>query len=91
MQKQQGRKALVVLSDGVDTGSRESLEEAIESAQRANTVVDSILFKDEEAYGKGGGFGRTGISIPGMGGRAWYGGTGQGPWRTQAPGTACGR
>src|SRR6202011_2902555 len=68
MEKQQGRKALVVLSDGVDTGSKESLDEAIESAQRANTIVYSILFKDDEAYGNGGGFGRTGISIPGMGG-----------------------
>ena len=68
MQKQQGRKAVVVLSDGVDTGSKESLEEAIESAQRANTVVYSMLFKDDDAYGNGGGFGRTGISIPGMGG-----------------------
>src|SRR5216684_1799113 len=74
MQKQQGRKALVVLSDGVDTGSKESLEEAIESAQRANTVVYSILFKDDEAYGNGGGFGRTGISIPGMGGPGVRGG-----------------
>jgi VWFA-related protein len=77
MQKQQGRKALVVLSDGVDTGSKENLEEAIESAQRANTVVYSILFKDEEAYGNGGGFGRTGISIPGMGGPG-MGGPGRG-------------
>jgi VWFA-related protein len=68
MAKQQGRKAVVVLSDGVDVGSKESLQEAIESAQRANTVVYSILFKDDEAYGNGGGFGRTGISIPGMGG-----------------------
>lgn len=68
MRKQPGRKALVVLSDGVDTGSKESLEAAIESAQRANTLVYSILFKDDEAYGNGGGYGRTGISIPGMGG-----------------------
>lgn len=69
MQKQPGRKALIVLSDGVDMGSKESLESAIESAQRANTIVYSILFKDDEAYGNGGGgFGRTGISIPGMGG-----------------------
>ena len=77
MQKQQGRKALIVLSDGVDTGSKESLDEAIESAQRANTVVYSILFKDDEAYGHGGGFGRTGISIPGMGGPG-MGGPGMG-------------
>ncbi len=68
MAKQEGRKALIVLTDGVDTGSRESLDEAIEAAQRANTVVYSILFKDDEAYGNGGGFGRAGISIPGMGG-----------------------
>ncbi|MGH9537468.1 MAG: VWA domain-containing protein [Terriglobales bacterium] len=72
--KQQGRKALIVLSDGVDMGSKENLDEAIESAQRANTVVYSILFKDDEAYGNGGGFGRTGISIPGMGGPGMGGG-----------------
>jgi VWFA-related protein len=69
MKKQPGRKAVIVLSDGVDMGSKESLESAIESAQRANTIVYSILFKDDEAYGNGGGgYGRTGISIPGMGG-----------------------
>jgi len=69
MEKQPGRKALIVLSDGVDMGSKESLDTAIESAQRANTLVYSILFKDDEAYGNGGGgYGRTGISIPGMGG-----------------------
>jgi len=70
MQKQEGRKALVLLTDGVDTGSKESLDSAIESAQRANTVVYSILFKDDEAYGHGGGFNRSGI--PGGGG--WPGG-----------------
>ena len=82
MEKQPGRKALIVLSDGVDMGSKESLEVAIESAQRANSIVYSILFKDDEAYGNGGGFGRTGISIPGMGGpgmgRGGMGGPGRG-------------
>jgi VWFA-related protein len=68
MQKQPGRKAVIVLSDGVDMGSKESLESAIEAAQRANTIVYSILFKDDDAYGNGGGFGGSGISIPGMGG-----------------------
>jgi VWFA-related protein len=63
MKKQQGRKALIVLSDGVDHGSKESLETAIESAQRADTLVYSILFKDEQEHGGGGGF-----SMPGMGG-----------------------
>ncbi|MGA9813786.1 MAG: VWA domain-containing protein [Terriglobales bacterium] len=82
MQKQPGRKALIVLSDGVDMGSKESLDVAIESAQRANTIVYSILFRDDDAYGNGGGFGRTGISIPGMGGpgmgRGGMGGPGRG-------------
>ncbi|MGH9501362.1 MAG: VWA domain-containing protein [Terriglobales bacterium] len=85
MQKQPGRKALIVLSDGVDMGSKESLDVAIESAQRANTIVYSILFKDQDAYGNGGGFGRTGISIPGMGGpgmgRGGMGGPGRGGHR----------
>lgn len=56
MTKQPGRKALIVLSDGVDTGSKVPLTEAIEAAQRANTLVYSIRFFDEDVY-PGGGFG----------------------------------
>src|ERR1700680_3415006 len=56
MKKQQGRKALIILSDGVDRGSKETLTTAIESAQRANTVVYSILFKGESGPREG--FGR---------------------------------
>jgi VWFA-related protein len=67
MRKQEGRKAIVVLSDGVDTGSKESLDAAIESAQRANTAVYSILFKDDEAYERRGGFGGPGVGFPGGG------------------------
>jgi VWFA-related protein len=71
MEKQQGRKALIVLSDGVDRGSKETLESAIASAQRADTLVYSILFKDDEGYGGGenrrGGFGVPGMGGPGMG------------------------
>jgi VWFA-related protein len=43
MLKRQGHKAIVVLSDGVDLGSKVTLERAIESAQRANTVVYSPI------------------------------------------------
>ena len=67
MRKQEGRKALVLLTDGVDTGSKENLDAAVESAQRANTVVYSILFKDDESYGRRSGFGRPGIGFPGGG------------------------
>jgi VWFA-related protein len=42
MKKQPGGKGLVILTDGVDNGSTESLLSAIESAQRADTAVYSI-------------------------------------------------
>jgi VWFA-related protein len=54
MSKQQGRKALIILSDGVDHGSKVGITTAIETAQRADTVVYSILFKDDEGFGNRG-------------------------------------
>lgn len=60
MKKQQGRKALIVLTDGVDTGSTLPLERAIEAAQRADTIVYSILFYDAQIYSSMGGFGGWG-------------------------------
>lgn len=49
MKKRQGRKALIVLTDGVDNGSKTPLAEAIEHAQRADTAVYSIYFTGEES------------------------------------------
>ena len=69
MSKQQGRKALIILSDGVDHGSKETLASAIEAAQRADTLVYSILFADEQGHG-GGSYGHSGMGgMGGMGGR----------------------
>ncbi len=51
MLHQEGRKALIVLSDGVDTGSEAPLSDAIDMAQRADTLVYSILFSDSGYYG----------------------------------------
>ncbi len=78
MAKQKGRKALVILSDGDDRGSKETLAKAIEAAQRADTVVYAIYFKGQEhggfgdhggGYGgHGGGGGRGGGGYPGGGG-----------------------
>ena len=42
---QSGRRVLVLLSDGVDRHSKESLAEALEAAQRADTVVYAIYVK----------------------------------------------
>jgi VWFA-related protein len=67
MKKQQGRKAIIVLTDGVDRGSKETLRAAIESAERADTLVYSILFADKEGYENHGGYG-GGRGGGGMGG-----------------------
>jgi VWFA-related protein len=55
MQKQTGRKALIVLSDGVDFGSGGTVQEGVDAAQRADTLIYSILYSDSGAYGPFGG------------------------------------
>lgn len=87
--KQPDRKALILLTDGVDRGSKETLFSAIEAAQRANTVVYAIYFKGQEGGnndqyagrhrgGMGGGWpGGGGGGYPGSGG-GWPGGGGGG-------------
>jgi VWFA-related protein len=80
--KQGGRKALIVLTDGVDHGSKKTLASAIEAAQRADTLVYSILFTDEEEN-RGGGYGRHGGMGGGMGGMGRRGGGGGYPSRQQ--------
>jgi len=71
MKNLEGRKALIVLSDGVDRGSKETLASAVEAAQRANTLVYSILFADEHPYG--GGYGGRGMGGMGRRGGGWPG------------------
>jgi VWFA-related protein len=79
MKKQQGRKALVILSDGVDRGSKTYLDGAIEAAQRADTVVYSIYFAEprrNEGQQPGRGMGRGGGGGWPGGGGGWPGGGG---------------
>jgi VWFA-related protein len=70
MKKQKGRKALILLTDGDDHGSRVSLTESIEAAQKSDTLVYSIYFVDEEQS-------HTNFGGPGMGGGR-HGGMGGG-------------
>ena len=77
MSKQQGRKALILLTDGVDTGSKVTLYQGIKAAQQADTLVYSILFSDPSAYGNQGAYPMGGMGrrrgmpmpMPGGGGQ----------------------
>ncbi|MGA3045116.1 MAG: VWA domain-containing protein [Terracidiphilus sp.] len=70
-----GRKALIVFSDGVDRGSKETLNDAVDAADKANVTIYTVYFKGEqESSGLGNGYpgGRHG----GMGGGGYPGGGG---------------
>jgi VWFA-related protein len=60
LQNLEGRKAIILISDGVDRGSKVSEKEATAAAHHADTLVYSIRYFDSSAYGgrSGGGMGR---------------------------------
>lgn len=83
MKKQTGRKAIIVLTDGEDKGSEETLNSALDAAQRADTAVYTVYYgghenhdrgfstgpDDNDPYGRGGypGGGYPGGGYPGGG------------------------
>lgn len=46
-----GRKVVLLITDGVDMGSRKKLGQAIEAAHRADAIVYGIYYFDRAAYG----------------------------------------
>lgn len=57
LKKEVGRKAIVLITDGVDMGSRVKLREALEIAHKSDTIIYSVQYIDWRAYG---GFGNPG-------------------------------
>lgn len=51
LNQETGRKAMILLTDGEDQGSRTKISEAIAAAQRSNVLVYVILIADRGFYG----------------------------------------
>ncbi len=51
LRREVGRKVLVLITDGVDVGSRIKLEEAVEAAQKSDVIIYSIYYVDVRGYG----------------------------------------
>jgi VWFA-related protein len=56
LRQEAGRKILILLTDGGEQGSEETLKSATEAAQKANAIIYVILIADRGFY-SGGGFG----------------------------------
>ena len=54
MGQQVDRKAMIMLTDGEDQGSQYKIKDAIEAAQKADTIVYVLLCADRGFYGFGG-------------------------------------
>ena len=54
--QQVGRKAMILLTDGEDQGSQLKLKDAIEAAQKADTIAYVLLCADRGFYGVFGGY-----------------------------------
>jgi len=50
LKNQVGRKALVLITDGVDQGSHYKIEQAIEAAQRNDVIIYSVCYVDYAFY-----------------------------------------
>ncbi len=53
MKNEVGRKVLILLTDGQDQGSQETLDQALEAAQKSDVMIYSIAITDPSFYGFG--------------------------------------
>jgi VWFA-related protein len=60
--KEAGRKAIILITDGEDEGSKLTMKAAIEAAQKSDAIVYGILYVDRQFYG-GFGLGYSGESV----------------------------
>lgn len=51
LSQETGRKAMIILTDGDDQGSRTKIQDAIAAAQRSNAIIYVILIADTGFYG----------------------------------------
>lgn len=49
-----GRKAMIILTDGEDQGSQETIHQAVEAAQKSDSICYVLLIADRGFYGMGG-------------------------------------
>ncbi len=49
MKDKHGRKALIVISDGLDKGSKETMNDALDAAERAHVIIYTIFLQSNQA------------------------------------------
>ncbi len=59
LNQESGRKAMIILTDGEDQGSRKKISDAIAAAEKSNAIIYVILIADVGGYGN---WGYTGYS-----------------------------
>ncbi|HEY6290273.1 MAG TPA: VWA domain-containing protein [Terriglobia bacterium] len=54
LRNEAGRKVIILVTDGEDEGSRETLNNSLETAQKADVIIYSILLADRGFYARAG-------------------------------------